>query len=550
MRLASGHVAVQLEGEELAKIQRDFEGYRKGLVRLTPGGWVLPAPYPKYADKLYNTKFRETDVVIMTYPKCGTTWTQEVVWTMRNNPNLDHPKASAPVSVRSPFIDSDMLMAMGKEGTTSLMSEFLKGAVPDPDPNEGIALQLTAHTPDPRTIKTHLPFSLMTPDLLDTAKVIYVARNPKDVVLSFLHHTRFMKNISYVGSLEQFVDYFVNDQYIKRLAFQQFRKTDVVIMTYPKCGTTWTQEVVWTMRNNPNLDHPKASAPGQRSFAFHRVIYVARNPKDVVLSFLHHTRFMKNISYVGSLEQFVDYFVNDQYIKRLAFQQFRKTDVVIMTYPKCGTTWTQEVVWTMRNNPNLDHPKASAPVSVRLHILLDTAKVIYVARNPKDVVLSFLHHTRFMKNISYVGSLEQFVDYFVNDQLIYGPYWEHLREAWPRRDHPNMHFVFYEDMKADPMAELRKLNQFLRTDLTEEQLEKIVQYTSFEEMKKHEQDALQGKNMATFVNEEVVKKDGGFYRKGEAGGWKDRLTDMQAAKIDAWTKKNTLDLGITFKYSI
>lgn len=58
MRLASGHVAVQLEGEELAKIQRDFEGYSKGLVRLTPGRWVLPAPYTKFADKIYNTKVR------------------------------------------------------------------------------------------------------------------------------------------------------------------------------------------------------------------------------------------------------------------------------------------------------------------------------------------------------------------------------------------------------------------------------------------------------------------------------------------------------------
>ena len=27
------------------------------------------------------------------------------------------------------------------------------------------------------------------------------------------------------------------------------------------------------------------------------------------------------------------------------------------------------------------------------------------------------------------------------------PYWENLRQAWSRRDHPNMCFLVYEDMK-------------------------------------------------------------------------------------------------------
>ncbi|XP_042856927.1 sulfotransferase 1C4-like [Penaeus japonicus] len=345
MRLASGHVAVQLHGEELAKIQRDFAGFGKGLVRLTPGGWVLPGPFTKYADKIYNTKFHEGDVVIMTYPKCGTTWTQEVVWTMRNNPNLDHPKASIPIKARSPFIDSDMLMHMGKGAPRNELLEMVRDILPDPDPDKGIALQLTANLPDPRTIKTHLPLSLMTPDLLDTAKVIYVARNPK------------------------------------------------------------------------------------------------------------------------------------------------------------------------------------------------------------DVVLSFLHHCRLMKSVDYVGSLEQYVDYFVQDQLIYGPYWEHLREAWPQRDHPNMHFLFYEDMKANPKAEMKKLDRFLGTNLTEEQLEKIAHYTSFEEMKKRDEDYYE-KNANKGLKQEVKTKEGGFYRKGEAGSWKGRLTEMQEAKIDDWTKKNTVELGIKFKYSV
>lgn len=37
----------------------------------------------------------------------------------------------------------------------------------------------------PRFIKTHLPLSMLPPSLLDTAKVIYVARDPRDAAVSY-----------------------------------------------------------------------------------------------------------------------------------------------------------------------------------------------------------------------------------------------------------------------------------------------------------------------------------------------------------------------------
>lgn len=52
-----------------------------------------------------SRQFRPSDVVINSYPKCGTTWTQELVWTMMNNPNLTHPLTSLPIHVRSPFME-------------------------------------------------------------------------------------------------------------------------------------------------------------------------------------------------------------------------------------------------------------------------------------------------------------------------------------------------------------------------------------------------------------------------------------------------------------
>lgn len=43
--------------------------------------------------------------------------------------------------------------------------------------------------PSPRFIKTHLPLSMLPPNLLSTAKVIYIARDPRDVAVSiyYLH---------------------------------------------------------------------------------------------------------------------------------------------------------------------------------------------------------------------------------------------------------------------------------------------------------------------------------------------------------------------------
>ena len=40
----------------------------------------------------------------------------------------------------------------------------------------------------------------------------------------------------------------------------------------------------------------------------------------------------------------------------------------------------------------------------------------------------------------------------------WSPYWEHLKEAWAQKDHPNLLFMFYEEMKAVSLKIMREFN--------------------------------------------------------------------------------------------
>lgn len=39
------------------------------------------------------------------------------------------------------------------------------------------------------------------------------------------------------------------------------------------------------------------------------------------------------------------------------------------------------------------------------------------------------------------------IPYIIFFLAYWGPYWEHLKEAWANRNHPNVLFMFYENMQ-------------------------------------------------------------------------------------------------------
>ncbi|XP_027014899.1 sulfotransferase 1 family member D1-like isoform X2 [Tachysurus fulvidraco] len=160
------------------------------------------------------------------------------------------------------------------------------------------------------------------------------------------------------------------------------------------------------------------------------------------------------------------------------------SDMLISTYPKAGTTWTQEIVDLLLHNGDADICKR-APTTVRIPFLeinspppipsgLDLlkkmkpprfikthlpiqlvpegfwenkCKVIYVARNAKDNLVSYYHFDRMNLIQPEPGSWEEYVQKFMKGKLAWGSWYDHVKGYWKEKEKRNILYLFYEDMK-------------------------------------------------------------------------------------------------------
>lgn len=194
-----------------SELLKDFSGERTGFVQVGPKKWFFPSGYLKQAEDIYNFELRKDDVVVVTFPRCGTTWTQEMAWLLAND--LDYcTAADIPLTKRFAFLEFSCFVHK------QVMEEFLQENLHDPEKYKLVqeidrpGWEILAKTKERRFIKTHLPFSLMPPNLFKAGcKIIYVARNPKDVAVSFYHLNRSIRTQGYKGDFKKYWYYFKNN---------------------------------------------------------------------------------------------------------------------------------------------------------------------------------------------------------------------------------------------------------------------------------------------------------------------------------------------------
>jgi len=188
----------QLEAYDEKPAPFDAMGYNRVVVK--------GVPYPGFAreewlDELQSGfKLRESDIVIATFPKCGTTWMQQIVLTLLFGG--DKSKVPRP-AWQAPWIEASVCrkhlgLSGGGSGPAMTLSELLEW--------DGSCEALD--TPPRRVFKTHAPVQRVPwsggMSGCGAAKVVVVVRNPKDACVSMFHHSRDIKPFNYTGDLEHF----------------------------------------------------------------------------------------------------------------------------------------------------------------------------------------------------------------------------------------------------------------------------------------------------------------------------------------------------------
>ena len=226
-------------------------------------------------------------------------------------------------------------------------------------------------------------------------------------------------------------------------------------------------------------------------------------------------------------------------------------DIFVSAYPKCGTTWAQNIVYLLLHDgaplgagdkltelyPHLEEvgrqfvESLAAPRCIKTHLPFEMtpynadARYLYLARNPFDCAVSFFHHTRgFPQHYDFAeGTFAEFFECFLAGKVDFGDYFDNLASWYARRNDDNVLFLTYEAMQRDARAAIAAIGNFLGCDAegNSQLLASVLRHSRFDSMRKNPQrwSSRRPEGMPAFI------------RRGVVGDWTNRFTARQAGRL-------------------
>ncbi|NXV27577.1 ST3A1 sulfotransferase, partial [Rissa tridactyla] len=265
-----------------------------------------------------------------------------------------------------------------------------------------------------------------------------------------------------------------------------------------------------------------------------------------------------------------------EYVASLEDFEIKDSDIFLTTYPKSGTVWTQNILsliiheghrngtenmetmeripWLEYNIKNKDYADLPLPRVFATHLPYylvprdlrnKRARVIYVSRNPKDVMVSYYHFSKYMSAVEEVPDFNLFMERFLAGKVLGSSWLDHVAGWYSHAEDFNILFLTYEEMKKDLRSAVLKICNFLGKKLSEEEVDSVVRQATFENMRKDPR-----ANYENLPDDLVAKDKGSFLRKGTVGDWKNIMTVAQNERFDQVLKEKMKILPIKFIWDI
>ena len=305
--------------------------------------------------------------------------------------------------------------------------------------------------------------------------------------------------------------------------------------------------VIETSPKTDKFRNLTVSRPSELQLQNSRIIIASEFVEEITATAIRHGAKLENLFFASEI------LIHD-------------ADLVFVSYQKCGRTWLRLMLGRIfqqafnlpeaeilkitqspmrfkkiadempclifEHDQNAHRKVANEIGESKLH---KDKKVVFLSRDPRDVILSNYYHMTFRAKSNDLSKIDFIQRYFSGIIKFYN--------IWADAITKDKLLIRYEDLKNNPRHELIRILNYIRPDLLEKCsnfIDEAVEYSSFTNMAQYETYNKFNSTILSYDGNENARK----VRKGNVGDFKSEIdTDLQE-----WCKKNMYSLNPIYGY--
>ena len=235
-------------------------------------------------------------------------------------------------------------------------------------------------------------------------------------------------------------------------------------------------------------------------------------------------------------------------------------DTFILSYPRSGNTWLRFLIASLVSGSddvdflNIERliPDIYQNSALRLRLMQRPRilkshehfnsryqHIVYIVRDPRDVLMSLFNYQITMNQIDELYSLDSYGRQFLRGDVPFGSWREHV-DGWVSAWHGQDNFLLlrYEDLHREPAAQLARLAEFLGLARNPDAIESAIARCTAATMRTLEANQWRRSKVL-----KTKRPDRPFVGPATTGHWRRQLSSSLAGSLEETWQSTMTQLG-------